>query len=112
MPGRINARHIIVERKADIHLFRRVRAGSIDIRGRMSGEIIAQSVTVQRKGALQGDVTARAMTVEKGGMFSGQLMIGQGGLTQGELLQDQEQGVARIPESYLPETAPRRLPAT
>jgi cytoskeletal protein CcmA (bactofilin family) len=112
IPGRISARHIIVDRKADIHFFRRVRAGSIEIRGRMSGEIIAQTVTVQRKGALEGDVTARAITVEKGGMFSGQLMIGQGSLTQGELLQDQEERVARIPESYFPETAPRPLPAT
>ena len=112
IPGRINARHIIVDRKADTHFFRRVQASSIDIRGRMSGEIVAQTVTVQKKGALEGDVTARAITVEKGGMFSGQLMIGRDGLTQGELLQDQEQRVARIPESYFPETAPRPLPAT
>lgn len=112
MPGRINARHIIVDRKADIHLFRRLRAGSIEIRGRMSGEIIAQSVTVQKKGSLEGHVTARAITVEKGGIFSGDLMIGHGGLTQGELLQDQEQGAANIPESYVPQTAPRPLPAT
>src|ERR1700746_1206240 len=60
VPGRISARHIIVERKADIHCFRRVRAESIEIKGKMSGEIFAQSVTVERKGALEGDVTARA----------------------------------------------------
>jgi cytoskeletal protein CcmA (bactofilin family) len=112
MPGRINARHIIIDRKANIHFFRRLRAGGIEIRGTMSGEIIAQTVTVQRKGALEGHVTARAITVEKGGVFSGDLVIGHGGLTQGELLQDQEQDVARIPESYLPETAARPLPAT
>jgi len=112
IPGRISARHIIVDRKADIHCFRRIRAESVEIRGRMSGEIAAQTVTVDRKGALEGDVTARAITVEKGGMFFGQLVIGQVGLTQGELLQQQKPGVLRIPASDFPDTAPRPLPAT
>jgi cytoskeletal protein CcmA (bactofilin family)/ribosomal protein S27E len=110
--GRISARHITVERKADIHCFRRVRAETIHIKGKMSGEIIAQTVTVERKGALEGDVTARAITVEKGGMFSGQLVIGQIGLTQGELLQEQESPVASAPASHFPEAAPHPLPAT
>jgi cytoskeletal protein CcmA (bactofilin family) len=113
IPGRISARHVIVERKADIHCFRQVRAGSIEIKGRMSGEIMAQTiVTVHKKGSLEGDVTARAITVEKGGMFSGQLVIGQVSITQGELLQDQEPAVISIPESHFPETARRPLPAT
>jgi cytoskeletal protein CcmA (bactofilin family)/ribosomal protein S27E len=113
IPGRISARHVIVERKADIHCFRQVRAGSIEIKGRMSGEIMAQTiVTVHKKGSLEGDVTARAITVEKGGMFSGQLVIGQVSITQGELLQDQEPAVLSIPESHFPETARRPLPAT
>ena len=113
IPGRISARHVIVERKADIHCFRQVRAGSIEIKGRMSGEIMAQTiVTVHKKGSLEGDVTARAITVERGGMFSGQLVIGQVSITQGELLQDQEPAVLSIPESHFPETARRPLPAT
>ncbi len=113
MPGRISARHIIVDRKADIHCFRSLRAGSIEIRGKMSGEIIAQTmVTVHKKGSLEGDVTARAITVEKGGMFSGQLVIGQVGLTQGELLQEKEPAAATVPESTFPETAPQPLQAT
>ena len=113
IPGRISARHVVVERKADIHCFRQVRAGSIEIKGRMSGEIMAQTiVTVHKKGSLEGDVTARAITVEKGGMFSGQLVIGQVSITQGELLQDQEPAVMSIPESHFPETAQRPLPAT
>jgi cytoskeletal protein CcmA (bactofilin family)/ribosomal protein S27E len=113
IPGRISARHVIVERKADIHCFRQIRAGSIEIKGRMSGEIMAQTiVTVHKKGSLEGDVTARAITVEKGGMFSGQLVIGQVSITQGELLQDQEPAVMSIPESHFPETARRPLPAT
>src|SRR4029077_15366582 len=77
IPGRISAQRIVVERKAAIHCFRRVRAGRIEIKGKMSGEIVAQTrVTVHKKGSLEGDVTARAITVEKGGMFSGQLVIG------------------------------------
>src|SRR5436309_14438384 len=113
MPGRISARHIIVDRKADIHCFRSVRAESIEIKGKMSGEIVAQTmVMIHKRGSLEGDVTARAITVEKGGMFSGQLVIGQVGLTQGELLQEQEPAAATGPESNFPETAPRPLPAT
>src|SRR5205085_10148901 len=88
MPGRISARHIIVDRKADIHCFRSVRAESIEIKGKMSGEIIAQMVMVERKAALDSAVAARAITVEKGGMLSGQLVIGQAGRTPGELLQN------------------------
>src|ERR1700757_4996996 len=42
IPGRISGRHIIVDRKADIHCFRRVRAETIEIKGKMSGEITAQ----------------------------------------------------------------------
>ena len=78
----------------------------------MSGEIAAQTVTVDRKGTLEGDVTARAITVEKGGVFSGQLVIGNIAFTQGELLQQQESAAASAPKSAFPETAPRPLPAT
>ena len=79
----------------------------------MSGEIRAQTmVMIHKRASLEGDVTARAITVEKGGMFSGQLVIGQLGLTQGELLHEQKPGVLRIPASDFPDTAPRPLPAT
>src|ERR1700737_153013 len=89
IPGRIAAQNMIVERKADIHCFRRVRVTNIDIRGRMSGEIIATgSVTIGKGGTLEGNVTAKSIAIEKGGMFSGQLAIGQAGLTQGELLSE------------------------
>src|SRR6202048_3284886 len=58
IPGRIAAQNMIVERKADIHCFRRVRVTNIDIRGRMSGEIIATgSVTIGKGGTLEGNVT-------------------------------------------------------
>jgi cytoskeletal protein CcmA (bactofilin family) len=112
IPGRISARVVVVDRKADIHCFRTQRAEHIEIRGRMSGEIIAQSVTVYKKGSLEGDVTARAINVEKGGVFSGQLAIGQVGLAQGELLGGQDAASDRIPESDFQDAVARPLPAT
>src|SRR5437879_8628208 len=105
IPGRISARHLVVDRKADIHCFRTVRAEQIEIKGRMSGEIIAQTVTVYRKGSLEGDVTARAISVEIGGMFSGQLAIGQLGLTQGELLGEEEPTASHTTNSSFSDTA-------
>jgi len=87
IPGSLTANHVLIERKADVQFFRRVRVKTIEIRGRMAGEIIADGVVVIHKsGWLDGDVTARAISVEKGGIFSGQLVIGQQRLTQGELL--------------------------
>jgi cytoskeletal protein CcmA (bactofilin family) len=87
IPGQLTALHVVVERKAEVQFFRRVRVKSIEIRGRMTGEVIADGVVVIHKtGSLDGDVTARAISVEKGGMFSGQLIIGRQELTQGELL--------------------------
>src|SRR5204862_2258677 len=53
IPGRIGAKEMVVERKSDIQCFRRVRVTNIDIRGRMSGEIIATgSVTIRKTGLL------------------------------------------------------------
>ena len=112
IPGRISARRIIVERKSDIHCFRRVRAEHIEIRGRMSGEIFAQTVDIQKKGALEGDVTAKAISVEKGGTFCGQLVIGRADLTQGELLQEPKPDVAPVQENDFSGVARRPLPAT
>src|SRR5436853_6629126 len=83
IPGRIGAQHMTVERKSDIQCFRRVRVTNIDIKGRMSGEIVASgSVTIYKTGALDGNVTAKSIAIGKGGMFSGQLVIGQANLTQ------------------------------
>jgi cytoskeletal protein CcmA (bactofilin family) len=112
IPGRLGGRHVIVDRKADIHCFRRVRAGSIEIKGKMSGEIIAQSVTIHRRGSLEGSVTARAISVEKGGMFSGELVIGQADFTQGELLSERKLAATGATEPEVSAPAPQPLPAT
>ena len=93
IPGRLVATHVLVERRAEVQFFRRVRVKSIEIRGRMTGEVIAEGVVVIHKtGCLDGDVTARAISVEKGGMFTGQLVIGKKELTQGELLPAASEG--------------------
>jgi len=112
LSGRLTARHVTIERKADIQCFRRMKVESIAIKGKMSGEIIAQMVMVHKKGSLEGNVTARAISVEKGGVFSGQLIIGQAHLTQGELLPEQKPAAASMPEADISGVAPQPLPAT
>ena len=79
----------------------------------MSGEIVVETiVTVRKKGSLEGNVTAKAFIVEKGGMFSGQLIIGQAGLSQGELLPDQKPTGASKMEDDVTVIAPQPAPAT
>lgn len=85
--GRVSAHEVVVEKRAEVQFFRRLRVQNIEIRGRMTGEIVAQGlVTIHKHGVLEGNVTARAINVEKGGMFTGQLVIGQAHLEQAELL--------------------------
>ena len=114
IPGRLTANYICVERKSDVHCFRRVRAASIDIKGKMSAEIIATGpVNILKTGILEGNVTAKSINIEKGGIFSGQLVIGQADLTQAELLPSTTPSVA--PTSAQPGIAAagaEPLPAT
>ena len=85
IPGRLIANYVSVERKADVQCFRRVRVANIDIKGRMSGEIIATGgVNIHKTGVLDGDVTAKSITIDKGGIFFGQLVIGQESSPVGE----------------------------
>ncbi len=89
IPGRVIAEHVLVDRKADVQFFRRMKVKSLEIRGHMTGEVTADTVVViHRSASLDGDVTAKSISVEKGGLFSGQLVIGSSGLQQGELLPD------------------------
>jgi cytoskeletal protein CcmA (bactofilin family) len=92
IPGRLVAKHVTLERKSDVQCFRRVTVGTIDIKGRMSAEIVATgAVRIDKTGMLEGSVTAKSIEIEKGGIFSGQLAIGEAGLRQGELLPAEEQ---------------------
>src|SRR5438309_5377781 len=113
IPGRLTANYVSVERKSDVQCFRRVRVASIDIKGRMTGEIIATgAVNIHKTGVLDGNVTAKSITIDKGGVFSGQLVIGQADLTQGELLPD-EKSAAEVPKDpELPAPNANPLPAT
>jgi cytoskeletal protein CcmA (bactofilin family) len=112
IPGRIGAQQMTVERKSDIQCFRRVKVTNIDIKGRMSGEIVASgSVTIRKGGTLEGNVTAKSIAIEKGGMFSGQLVIGQANLTQGELLPEAKAAEKKA-ESDVPLGATQPLHAT
>jgi cytoskeletal protein CcmA (bactofilin family) len=87
IPGRLIAEHVLIERKAEVQFFRRMKVTSLEIRGHMTGEVTADTVVViHRNASLDGDVTAKSISVEKGGVFSGQLVIGSSGLHQGELL--------------------------
>jgi cytoskeletal protein CcmA (bactofilin family) len=105
--GKLTAPLVVIGKKADVQFFRQLQVGSIEIRGRMSGEIVAQTVvTIRSTGSLDGNVVARSINVEKGGTFSGQLVIGQKTWEQAELLPVAEgakprtQGKARRPPPH------------
>jgi len=111
LPGKISAAEIVIEKRAEVQFFRRVRVGTIEIRGRMSAEIVADGmVTIRKNGALEGHVTAKSINVEKGGAFSGQLVIGKGDLQQAELLPTGKAAGAKEPEDAIGLAEP--LPAT
>jgi cytoskeletal protein CcmA (bactofilin family)/ribosomal protein S27E len=113
IPGRLTADNIVVDRKSDVHFFRRIRVKTIEIRGRMTGEIVAEgAVVISRNALLDGNVTAKSISVEKGGIFMGELIIGTSGLAQGELLPEAttSPSVAAADEAA-PLAVPHPLPA-
>jgi cytoskeletal protein CcmA (bactofilin family) len=111
IPGRLSASEIIIEKRAEVQFFRRIRVGSIEIRGRLSGEIVADGmVTIRKNGVLEGNVTAKAINVEKGGTFSGQVVVGRGDLQQAELLPSESSTASNPPEGSI--SLARPLPAT
>src|SRR5438477_4875917 len=113
IPGRLVANYVCVERKADVQCYRRVRVANIDIKGRMSGEIIATgAVNVHKTGVLEGNVTAKSIMIDKCGIVSGQLVIGHADLTQADLLPQEKSASAPARESALPGGAVQPLPAT
>ena len=113
IPGRLVAHSVVVDRKSDVHFFRRVQVKTIEIRGRMTGEIVAEgAVVIHRNALLDGNVTAKSISVEKGGIFMGQLIIGTSGLAQAELLPEPTAASAAAPtEEVAPLGVPHPLPA-
>jgi len=112
--GKVSAPLVIIGKKADVQFFRQLQVGSIEIRGKMIGEIVAQTVvTIRSTGSLDGNVAARSINVEKGGTFSGQLAIGQKKYEQAELLSGGEStNPAVIAKLRRPPEHPFGLPAT
>jgi cytoskeletal protein CcmA (bactofilin family) len=112
--GKLTAPEVLIGRKADVQFFRQLQIGSIEIRGRMSGEIAAETVvTIRSTGSLDGNVVARSINVEKGGRFSGQLIIGQKKLEQAELLPEVGETIKpRSGGKLRPPPHPFGLPAT
>ena len=109
--GRLSASEIVVEKRCEVQFFRRVRVSSIEIRGRMSGEVVAEGmVTIRKNGVLEGNVTAKAINVEKGGTFSGQVVVGRRALQQTELLPNESPTVSKPTEESISLAPP--LPAT
>jgi cytoskeletal protein CcmA (bactofilin family) len=112
IPGRLVANNIVVDRKSDVHFFRRIQVKTIEIRGRMTGEIVAEgAVVIHRNALLDGNVTAKSISVEKGGIFMGQLIIGTSGLAQGELLPEGTASAPAATEEIAPMAVPHPLPA-
>jgi cytoskeletal protein CcmA (bactofilin family) len=113
IPGRLTANYVSVERKAEVQCYRRIRVGSIDIKGHMSGEIIATgAVNIHKTGVLEGNVTAKSLAIDKGGIFSGGLVIGQADLHQAELLHENQPAAEPEKEKLLPPAAVQPVPAT
>jgi cytoskeletal protein CcmA (bactofilin family) len=111
IPGRLSASELIVEKRSEVQFFRSVRVGNIEIRGRVSGEIVANGmVTIRKNGVLEGSVVAKAINVEKGGTFSGQVVVGRADLQQAELISGQSSTVSKPTEESI--SLARPLPAT
>ncbi|MGI8437514.1 MAG: bactofilin family protein [Chthoniobacterales bacterium] len=112
--GKLIAPEVLIGKKANVQFFRQLQVGSIEIRGAMTGEILADTVvTIRSTGSLDGNVVARSINVEKGGTFTGQLAIGRQTLEQAELLPDfDEKGAPTKRPEALPPGGLSGLPAT
>ncbi len=113
--GKLIAPEVLIGKKASVQFFRQVEVGSIEIRGAMTGDVLAETVvTIRRTGSLDGKVVARSINVEKGGTFSGQLVIGGPTLKQAELLPASggEKDAPAASQELHPPGQPFSVPAT
>ena len=86
LPGSIESQVLVIDKKAGVEFVRPLRVTKLEINGRVSARIYADSVTISKSGELDGSVHAKSIKIEKGGIFHGDLFIGQGELEQPELL--------------------------
>ncbi len=85
--GHVEVNELVIDKKAAVEFTRPVKAKSVTVQGKTSAQIHCEGgVTIASGGVLEGTVHARAITVEKGGIFSGDLVIGDAELLQGDLL--------------------------
>jgi cytoskeletal protein CcmA (bactofilin family)/ribosomal protein S27E len=113
VPGKLSAPEVVIGKRAQVQFFRQLQVGSIEIRGKMSGEIVAETVvTIRSNGSLDGNVAARSINVEKGGTFTGQLIIGQKKWEQAELIPEVEASARQPAKLRRPPPHPFGLPAT
>lgn len=82
----IDSRDVVVEKGSEVEFVRLIKAQRVEISGKVVARVQADKVVITKSGTLEGTVYAKAITVEKGGIFSGELIIGQRELEQGELL--------------------------
>ncbi len=76
LPGSIEAGEMIIEKGSEVIFSRPLKASTVAVHGKMSGQILSDShVTIFKSGSLDGAVEATGFTVEKGGIFQGELTI-------------------------------------
>jgi cytoskeletal protein CcmA (bactofilin family) len=85
MLGSIQAKELIIDKQADVECIRPLHVGTVEINGKISARIFADSVLINKHGSLEGAVTAKSIQIERGGIFHGDLIIGQHKEEQGEL---------------------------
>ena len=74
--GSVEAGEMIIEKGAEVVFARPLKASSVAVYGKMSGQVLSDShVTIYKSGSLDGAVNATGFTVEKGGIFQGELTI-------------------------------------
>ncbi len=76
LSGDVEANHLVIERAADVEFSRPVRAGRVEIMGKVSGKIICGTeVYIYKKGTLLGSIQAKSLIVDHGGTFIGEAQI-------------------------------------
>jgi cytoskeletal protein CcmA (bactofilin family) len=84
--GGIEAHHLIIEKRTDAEFVRAIKAGKVEIMGKISARITADSVKIAKGGRLDGIIYAKSIFVDKGGVFLGELFIGNQELSQPDLI--------------------------
>jgi len=77
MTAEFIAREVVIERKANCFLNRKLQAADLVVKGRLCADVVCSgTVHIEKKGYLEGNVLARAIDVKKGGWYEGELRIG------------------------------------